>query len=1297
MSMAAISAPRYEPLQAHPVNRFPSYTDYREFKSPGVHVAQSPNENDTAFSKNAEYGCKVSASKWSRIKRFLPEWRRQDSVEPILRKGWKPVTLQAPILGGFVFFSIAVIVVLELLSRISAKSSNGGGLAFASDVDNLSNMATFTFLYLPTILSVIYSMLWNWVDLDTKRLEPWFQLSHPDGASGANSLLLQYPFDFLPFIPVTAARKKHWGVFFAGSIMLLVFWAITPLQSAIFNTGTVTRTIETTMADTGRLLSLEAQTSGLNANFLNTGYGISWLNQTLPSFTTANSAMLPFSPANDSGPSSSSEVWTTTTDVYSTNLTCWPAIVTQQTPYPGYTFDNGKGCILSDVVLASTTGTDRYMLNYIGYYNNPVLDWALQNPNCTLEFSNNFLALFATAASRVKSGVYSNLTAIFCEPSYYYMSSSVQVNASSLAVESVRNNDPPLPMSSSLFNTSNFEYIIGTGVPSTDDRSNYPDTSILEQYPRVQDLNVAWPFSQMSGFALALNPMTTDDLASPVVLQSAFERAHKLLFATAFSTLVTSANSDSAGSRPGIRRGQSGSILLVRPIAIVVECAFGLIAILTICLGYVSYCRLSQLASDPASLADIMAKLTKIEDLDKRIPGDGTLTAENLEAAFDGHNFRLKLASSGQASWSYLAIDENRHGPSSRNLEVATRTSKLEATLSPIRPVELGTFAGCVFASIIALAISVLVFMGIWSSEHKGFSLPSNNAVVLSIVENYLPTAFATFLEPAWVILNRFLCLLQPFDDMRRGNACSSRSVEAKYTSLPPQLVLFRALRVRHFLLALVCIVAVSTNGLAVALSALMNENHIEITLPFNSTQRILPFFNGTAIRSDGQITFQDHFYVEMSHLTENTTRPIWVDQNFVYLPFDLDTTRMHSNANTTFAAFRGATTGIGANTTCQKLSSTSGANTVRFVPNNNGTDVEFSTSHVLSNGTRVTCVPQLVANSGDLERVIIQEPFTEGAMALEVMSTMQPAFSNDSTTICASTVVAGWVRVAPASGQGANATRGLNTTFVACMSELLVGEFDILVDAEGHILQSNKTKDASSNTDQYFASNFSQIQLFEQANLLMTPHTTEGFNWHNDSFTSDWMNSLLGYMINSDRLVNPMASVPTTELAASATKSMYQQLFAILIGLNFHVLATSPGGIPLTAGIVVTEPRIFVSAVMTQVCVGILALHLIVAILYYVFRPKRFLPRMPTSIASLILYVSASRALQDYAPEPNESKNRRDNKYGYGRFIDVHGNTRIGIEKQQFVVPLESKNPEARRRRWGLGKVDERQPKTWL
>lgn len=131
-------------------------------------------------------------------------------VDHYFRKGWKPITLRYHILFCFAIFSLSLVAILEGLSHYStgAGNENGGGLSFAVDINSLSMTASFFYLYLPTVIAVVYSMLWSWVDLDAKRLEPWFQLSKPEGALAEDSLLLHYPFEFLAFVPISALRKR---------------------------------------------------------------------------------------------------------------------------------------------------------------------------------------------------------------------------------------------------------------------------------------------------------------------------------------------------------------------------------------------------------------------------------------------------------------------------------------------------------------------------------------------------------------------------------------------------------------------------------------------------------------------------------------------------------------------------------------------------------------------------------------------------------------------------------------------------------------------------------------------------------------------------------------------------------------------------------------------------------------------------------------------------------------------------------------------------------------------------------
>ena len=66
----------------------------------------------------------------------------------------------------------------------------------------------FCYRYLPQMVIVLYGIAWAAVDLDVKRLEPYFQLSNPGGASASDSILLRYPFDFLALVPIIAAKRR---------------------------------------------------------------------------------------------------------------------------------------------------------------------------------------------------------------------------------------------------------------------------------------------------------------------------------------------------------------------------------------------------------------------------------------------------------------------------------------------------------------------------------------------------------------------------------------------------------------------------------------------------------------------------------------------------------------------------------------------------------------------------------------------------------------------------------------------------------------------------------------------------------------------------------------------------------------------------------------------------------------------------------------------------------------------------------------------------------------------------------
>ena len=119
--------------------------------------------------------------------------------------GWKASTQKALGLVPTIFFSALLVVAIGILQF---KSARDGAIYFFIDGKINTIFGNFMFQHLPTILATIYSLVWNWIDLDVKRLEPWIQLSSANGAHAIDSILLHYPVDFLAFVPVKAARRR---------------------------------------------------------------------------------------------------------------------------------------------------------------------------------------------------------------------------------------------------------------------------------------------------------------------------------------------------------------------------------------------------------------------------------------------------------------------------------------------------------------------------------------------------------------------------------------------------------------------------------------------------------------------------------------------------------------------------------------------------------------------------------------------------------------------------------------------------------------------------------------------------------------------------------------------------------------------------------------------------------------------------------------------------------------------------------------------------------------------------------
>lgn len=136
------------------------------------------------------------------FQRLIPLKRREYASQR--GHGWYPPALRWTSLVLFILVSWGFIITLQYFLL---RSQTHGGVIFASDINRLPLQKSFVYLYMPTIIAVTFSIYVVWIDNDAKRFEPYRQLSKPAGTRGKDSLLLHYPFDFIPAVPFTAAKR----------------------------------------------------------------------------------------------------------------------------------------------------------------------------------------------------------------------------------------------------------------------------------------------------------------------------------------------------------------------------------------------------------------------------------------------------------------------------------------------------------------------------------------------------------------------------------------------------------------------------------------------------------------------------------------------------------------------------------------------------------------------------------------------------------------------------------------------------------------------------------------------------------------------------------------------------------------------------------------------------------------------------------------------------------------------------------------------------------------------------------
>lgn len=141
---------------------------------------------------------------------------------------WKPFSMRWPYLTMLILLSVTLAGLTEALYQSSAKTP----LVSFNTPQQIKPGTYFVIKFLPTIVAVIYGVLWQMTDLEVRRLEAYYQLSKEKGATAAETLNVDYITSLSFLRPLHAYRLRHYAVTVSSIASLLAVSAVPTLTSA---------------------------------------------------------------------------------------------------------------------------------------------------------------------------------------------------------------------------------------------------------------------------------------------------------------------------------------------------------------------------------------------------------------------------------------------------------------------------------------------------------------------------------------------------------------------------------------------------------------------------------------------------------------------------------------------------------------------------------------------------------------------------------------------------------------------------------------------------------------------------------------------------------------------------------------------------------------------------------------------------------------------------------------------------------------------------------------------------------
>ncbi|KAI1360722.1 hypothetical protein F5Y08DRAFT_39755 [Xylaria arbuscula] len=299
-------------------NEHYSSTDYQYFRDSTIHdVPHIPQVAQLSWDRKA--------SSTTRVEPVAVDGIHQESKSGFseTKATWLPYTLRWYCLALIIAFTAVLEIAVVVVHVISARQK---GIV----ADDGSGIITILSKFIPTLLAVIHGILLSILLIDVKRTQPFANLASPAGASAKQSLSWiadAWWESLFASLPKSRVKKTNWALLCATVAFIFCFLLLSPFSSTLLVSQDVLFVEERAFSQLDISSALPLQADALGTTYFRT-VGSLLQNVTTSAWITDHRAVLPFWPSTIGsaplGPiiSDSAQTWSARTTVFDVEMEC---------------------------------------------------------------------------------------------------------------------------------------------------------------------------------------------------------------------------------------------------------------------------------------------------------------------------------------------------------------------------------------------------------------------------------------------------------------------------------------------------------------------------------------------------------------------------------------------------------------------------------------------------------------------------------------------------------------------------------------------------------------------------------------------------------------------------------------------------------------------------------------------------------------------------------------------------------------------------------------------------------------